>query len=479
MKTWRLFAMVAVVVVLGSYIVCYERHQPTKQERQEQAEKIFPELKQDNIVAVAIRNESGELRLERQDEQWRLSEPIDVAADATAVGGLLTALLGLKAERRLAAGEVDPAVHGLAEPKMAVALTTGDGDTVRIEVGNKAALGSNRAISIGDGSIILCAGWFTSDLDRDLEGWRSRDVIDILESDLAAIELATAGDRLHLVRRQQQWLMVEPLADLADREHVRNLISNLNALEVKSFLDSTVVDVTELGLDPPRAHVTIVPATGGDPTVLELGTTREQDGSTQVACRRNGSELLWVTDRAEASLGLAPVRWRSSVLYPFDSWDVQGVRITIDGTTAELSRTSGIWSFTDSSEANSSEANSSEANSGEANSGNVLDRLAALSRLTATDFDLVDTGRPEAGTVELRLTPGTIDGDEAEQTVTYTFWHALETGGQAMVRVSERATLMAVESTALDEILGDLAQLRPTPDGNEQQPAPAPDLPAR
>jgi hypothetical protein len=66
-------------------------------------------------------------------------------------------------------------------------------------------------------------------------------------------------------------------------------------------------------------------ATGDSPTVLELGASRDSNGTTQVACRRDGSELFWVSAGARASLGRAPVRWQSAVVYRFDSWDVEGV----------------------------------------------------------------------------------------------------------------------------------------------------------
>jgi hypothetical protein len=187
--------------------------------------------------------------------------------------------------------------------------------------------------------------------------------------------------------------------------------------------------------------------------VLELGATRERDGATEVACRRDGHDLLWVDDRALAGLGRAPVHWRSVTVYPFDSWDVESVTLADGDSTLALERDGGLWKLDDGAEASSSEA---------------LDRLSKLAGLKATDFDLVEPSAGARGRAELELAAADPGGEPRR--VAFTFYPPLTPGGRALVRVSARNTVMGVDAASVDEVLSNLDLLRP-------QPTPAPDAP--
>jgi hypothetical protein len=393
METRRLLILIAVVVVVGGYILFFERHQPTTEERRERAEKVFGDIEQEAVEAIEINRADGSLRLEKRDDGWRLAAPYDYAADESTVSGLLSSLLGLKAERRLSTSEVDPADHGLAQPSLSVVLHTGDGISHRLAIGDETVTGGNRAVSRGDDEIIICPGWFASDLEkRTPDQWRSRDVVQLVSGEVASLEITSAEDVIHAVQVDRHWQLLEPVADLADREHAQNLISNLSALKVEEFVAADS-DLTELGLEPPQHRITVVRSTGDAPVVIELGATREHNGATQIACRR-GSDLFWVNDRVQPSLGLAPILWRSAVVYPFESWDVEKVTLSNSETSASLDRTSGMWRLADG---------------GEADNSGMLDRLSRLSRLKAAAYDLVDPATAEIGRVELTLSTGPDD----------------------------------------------------------------------
>jgi hypothetical protein len=441
MQSKRLLILVAIVAIVGGYILLFERHQQTTDEVMEQADKVFPGLEQDAVTAIEISNLSGSIRLEKRGESWRLTAPVDFPADETAVGGLLTSLLGLKSERTLSAAEVDPAAHGLDQPSLAVVLHTGD-QAYPLDIGNETALGSNRAVSRDD-KILICAGWFVSDLEREINDWRSREVVDVMASDVASIEILSADDSVHAVQVSNQWQLLQPIEDLADREHIQNLISNLGSLKVEEFLDADS-DLAELGLAPPRHRITIVRNTGEEPTVLELGDIREAaDGSQQVACRRD-DDLLWVNDRVEPSMGLAPILWRSAAVYPFDSWNVEQIVFNTDETSVTVNRESGMWQLEDG---------------GEVDSSDLSDRIAKLSRLEATAFDLIDPGTAELARIELTLSSGGLDDDETTP-LTYTFKAPISEGGDLLVEVSGRSSLMGASQEDVETIIGDLDALR-------------------
>jgi hypothetical protein len=438
MRSKSLIILAGIVVALGAFIYFSERHMPTTDEREQQADRVFPGLERDDVESVEIHNSHGVFRLVKDDASWRLVEPIDFPADQTAVSSLLGSLERLEAERTLAADEVDPSAYGLEDPSLSVTLGVAGSESLTLSVGDEAALGSNRAMRRGnEPAVILAAGWITTDLDKDLDGWRSREVIDLTANDVASLQIVAGEDRIQVVRQDDGWRLLEPIEDAADGEHVRNLISDLDALRVAEFLDQPPPPA-ELGLEPPSYQLTIVRSEGGDPIRLDFGATRTEDGRTEVACRRDSRDLLWVDDRAATRLAKAPVRWRASNVAEFDSWDAERLSISSDDGSVSLERREGLWSDPDEG--------------GEVDYSAVQDRLSALAGLEAVEFDLIEPATPPAGTVELAFEA---DDDGEPRELVLTFHRPLTEGGDALVRSSDRPTVMSVDAAEVDRILTD------------------------
>lgn len=444
MKPRNLIVLAVVVAAVGAYIFFYERHQPTSDEARERAEKVFPDLDRDSVTSLEIRNSHGDFRFVRSGGEWRLTSPIDFPADSSTVGSLLSSLSNLKQERRLTPSEVDPREYGLDAPALFVAAGADDGTRFALEVGDETPLGSNRAVRrSGDEEFFLCSDYFVTDIDQALDDWRSRDVVDVAAGDLASLQVVSGADRIHLVRSDDDWRLMEPIQDLADGTHVSNLVSNLNALRIEEFLDDGA-DPAEFGLDEPEYRVTLVRTEGGGPTQLEFGRTREQDGATRIACRRDGSEYFWVNDVAAARLAKAPVLWRSQKVYQFDTWNAERVTIADDTTEVVLTRSEGLWT---------------SAESGELDYGAVQDRLSKLASLEARDFDLTPPLTEQLGRVELELKQTSGDDASTPVDLSYTFYRPMEEGGDAMVTVSARDTVMSVDAETVREILADPSSL--------------------
>jgi hypothetical protein len=266
------------------------------------------------------------------------------------------------------------------------------------------------------------------------------------------LDLTAGSDRVRAVREGKTWRLVEPLEDLADATHADSLINDLNALRVEDFLADDV-DLAELGLDRPDASISLVMSGRDNPVMLEFGKTRELDGATHVACRRNGGSLFWVTDAAATRLAKAPVTWRASKVWDFETWDAEQLSISTGESSVELARSEGLWVSADGSEVDH---------------GKVQDRLTKLAALEAVEFDLVQPGTDAMGTVDLAVSG---EGDEPPSTVSYSFYAPMAKGGDAMVTVSGRATVMSVDAEAVAEILTEPGALLETPqiDGDGSQ----------
>lgn len=448
MKTKNLLILALAVAALAAWVLLVERHRPTTDELRERADRVFPDLERDDVTALAVRDGDDWIRLAKRDGEWWLEAPLEYPAAEATVSSALGSLLGLRVERRLAGDEVDPAAYGLDEPSLEVELATADGGIVALEIGGDTALGSNRAVRLrGEGELLLTPGWFADDLESEVDAWRSKDVVDLFADQVAALSIVAKGDLIEVVRADDRWQLVEPVEDLADRDHLEGLVSDLNALTVEEFLPADA-DPAGLGLDRPEYRVRVIRADGDDPTVLELGATREVDGATQVAMRRDGRHQFWVRDTVRTRLDRAPVRWRSEAVYPFDTWDVDGLTIASGDEVVTLERGDGVWRTADGEPADAVA---------------VSDRLRALADLEATGYDLVTPPTPASGRVELVLDAGELDREEPPDAVVLTFHAPLADGGEALVTVTRRDTVMAVPASVVESILADPDALLETP----------------
>ncbi len=448
MKGKSLLILAGAVLILGAFIWFFERNQLTTEEARIQENRIFDGLKEGAIVTLDITNSHGVFSFHRRAEEWRMVAPVETEADQPAVDAVLRALIELNRDRTLGADEVDPKAYGLDHPEATVTLGLTGGRSHTLNIGNTTALGSNRAVSTSSERVILTSGSFFAGIDKALDDWRSREVTDVTLGRLAAITVRTGNGTIEAMNLEDIWLLRSPVEDRADRFHLQNLISGLNGLRVEEFVDSGV-DLGTMGLINPKTTVLLVPTDGSPGLTLDFGMAREHGGTTQVACRRNGTDIFWVNDRAVNALGKAPVLWRDRTVLALDTWDVMGLSLNEGSATAQLRKENGLWRLGDGTEAFGEE---------------VQKRLSALAGLKAVDFDLMLIGTPELGRAVLAL--------ESNATpLTVTFFESFEDGGNVLVTVSGRDTVMSVAPDDAYSIVGNLQALRPVKP--QETPGPA------
>ena len=446
MKTKNLIILAAIVIAVLAYIMLFERHRSTSDEATAAAEKVLLDFERDNVVGIVIERAEGRVRLEKVGEEWRLREPFDFPADTSVVSSTLGSLDNLTADRRLEPGEINPDDYGLEQPETTVTLRMADDSERVIAVGDELPLGSKRALRVdGSDGVTIAAGWFISDIEREVDDWRSREVVELLENDVASIDIESGTDSIRAVRFDDRWQLLRPLEDMGDGDHLGSLISDLASMRIVEFLDE-VVDPSELGLNVPENEITVFRTDGGEPLRLDLGATREGDGGTEVACRRGDAEYFWASERVLTRLAKAPVLWRSKKVMPFEAWDAEELRVTTSESSTSLILVDGFWRFADDVEANMT---------------NVQERLRALADLEATDYDLMAPLTREMGTVEVVFEAE--DEDQERSALTFSFYAPLEEGGRAMVQVTGRGTVMGIAAEGAEAVLGSLDDLRPEP----------------
>jgi len=435
----NLIILGALVLAVGAFIFFFEQHQPTTTEKVQRADRVFPAFDEDAIVGLELRTSRGPITLERIDGEWQLVDPMSYPADAGAVRSLIQSIVALDSERKLPLGEVGLADYGLDAPVLGLALIDDEGSRFELDVGTETPLGAKRAVRRDDDDeILLCSGAFVSSLDKGVDQWRSKDVVEAFESDLASIEVATSFDLIRAIRTGDHWQLEAPVADLADAEQMRSLVSELNALRISEFVADTDGN-GDLGTDAWEYRVVLTPNDDGEAVTLELAAPAEDDAT--ILCRRNGSELIRIREGIRTRLAKAPVLWRSPKVWPFSILDAGKLEIIGGVDSIILDQVDGLWQTSVGEEADSA---------------GVRRRLTALADLEVREHDLLHPPTEVMGSVILVL-----DNDEGAEGLTYTFYAPIEIGGHAAVTVSARSNVMGIDVAVAEMILGDLDQLCP------------------
>jgi hypothetical protein len=449
MRLGRLIVLAAVVIALGAWILLVERHGPTTEELKERENKLFPTLEQDKVTGLVVDNSHGHFVLKREKGEWKLTAPLADAANQGAVTSLLSSLVDLKAERTLEGKDVKPAEYGLEKPKITLGVTEEGGKEFTLKLGNEMPLGNNRAAATSGDAIYLVGKWIASDLDKDLAGWRSTELANVLATDVASLSIRAGYNHIELAHSSAGWTLTEPVSDLADGERAEQLVGDLNSARIKEFLD-TPPPLSSLGLEPPKVQLTVVRKDEKAPVQLAFGNEREKDKAKQVACRR-GDRVFWVDASATSHLATVPTEWRSKSLVHLQTWEAEALTIDAEGASVTVQRKGGKW----------------QVNGTDVAYDPVAARLGTLADLKVEDFDRPKpTGQP-LGKVSVKTSTG------AEVVATF---YPGATSAEDLAVVPGRAGTLAVDSERVKELLASPAALAkpkatPTP---VVTPSPAP-----
>jgi Domain of unknown function (DUF4340) len=399
MRPRTLLILLALVAGLGGFVWFYERELPGSEKRAEQAKKLFGDLESDDVTAVGFEMGGKTVRLERVEEaagkdeagkdkaagegededggedepgadgletskpssqSWRMTQPLQTRADATAVGGLLQALRDLEKTRTLE--DPDPKALGLDKPQATVRLTTEDGERV-LRVGAKIPTSASVVAAFeGEDEAYVVSDAVLANLQKAPGEWRDRQVVHAERDkvDRLVLRAAALGSQnpVTLTRRGDafwvQWPGAAP--DRADRELVDALLTEITGLRAQRFVEGPQTPApAALGLTPPAAVVEVM-IKGEKPLRVELGgpvSAPEPEASTEEPAppgatalyARAGGQLI-ETQTALAAAATRPAdEWRARGLSRLAVHQVDKARIKQAGTPGELvlTRSDADW----------------------------------------------------------------------------------------------------------------------------------------
>jgi len=338
MSTRKLLILTGIFFALLAFVVLWERHQPTSEERAK-AKKRLLDLNGDEVARLVVdRPDAAKVVLARKDGAWTLEGPKGGPADSVTAEGLVSDLarLDLIGETRT---EFDPKEFGLDSPKAKVSLELKDGSKRSVLFG-EAVPGADATAAVADGRLGSVRFAPLAQLTKPYDEYRSKNLVDLPASDVTRVTVVRGPNRVVAARDGAGWRLEQPVKDVASRSFVDQLLADLSGVRATEFPPVGPADLPRIGLAPPAAEVVLEK---GSEVVTRLAFGAEKaDAAGKLYASRDGVVMV-VDDRAQESLGKELSAFREGRLLPIDSWLVTRVVFESGTLRAGAEKLEGSW----------------------------------------------------------------------------------------------------------------------------------------
>ncbi|MCK6683087.1 MAG: DUF4340 domain-containing protein [Thermoanaerobaculia bacterium] len=485
MSTKKLIILTGIFLALPSFVVFFERHQPTSEESAKARKKLL-DFKADTLEKLTLdRGEQGKIELVKTDGRWSLTGSASGAADQSVVDSLVSDLnrLDIVGEVRK---EFDPKEFGLDVPRATAELTFKDGSRKKVAFGKEvpgtsgtAAAEENRFGTVKFAPI--------ASLTKPVEEFRSKNLFEVPTSEWSGFTIQKGPNKIVLRREKPEgkdaspasgaWFIDEPVKDLAARSFVEQLLADVGSTRVSEFPVLPPSELSRIGLQP--ASITLTAFKDGKKIgTASLGAAKA-DATGKLYAQRDGL-LVIVDDRVLENLSKEFSAFRETKVLPLDSWTVTRFMIEMGDFRTGAEKIEGLWRSTGK----------------RVPTGTVEDFLDRIARLEAKvfvgkkDYAAFGIPVPKKGATVLPLGSIEIRDEKSTQPRTLTFIPAspLQSEPAVAVEVSGRSDAMVLGKSEMTELLmlarkvkdAALAEPAPTPtrEAKVSPPAEAPVTPA-
>ena len=461
MKPKTLLMLSLLTLGLGLFIVFFERDLKSTDERRE-AEKKVMAVEAESVTGIELVNAQGRrIELEKEKvaepeeedplskppEVWRLTQPIQARADADSLTDLISRLTAIEKSRTLEGPDLSQL--GLESPELSVTLQTESGP-MELHIGMELPLSGDRALR-GSGTDVAYQARIDPELldllGREAPDWRDKRIFVEPRNAIESLALTRGDQKIRLQRfgDDEKYRLVEPIADAANVDKVRGLLTTLVGLEAAAFVDPSTA-ATELGLQPAQARLEVSLAEGTQPWLLELGFPRTDDPQRLWARYSSADEQQTVeisSPELEEALSNTVEDWRSPQWSAFQVFGIRKAQFSSLGKDLVIERqNNGDWSR-DGDRIEYSAASDALYPFTEIRAESLVTRAQAGSR-----FDLSSP----------RLTATLSDGEREEVLHLYPGDPEL-----APASLEGRDTVLLIDSTAADELMEKVEALRNAP----------------
>jgi Domain of unknown function (DUF4340) len=307
---------ISTAAALFAFIFFYQRHahkSPTGPVR------LLANFKTADVTTVQVRPEGQlEIRAERTNGTWVLTQPLPYPAEPSVVESLLVVLERLTpatyiTRRELATRPRAEEEYGFGSPQATIIVWRGEYRSI-LFIGAKTAPGDQVFVQVvGDEGAYVVDADLLKFIPRKADNWRNRTLLDakLLAFDRLVVTNAAKTFELQRDRDNSLWRVVTPdFPARADSATVEELLQSFQPLRAYQFIsDDPKADLESFGLQAPTLILAFAQGTNTVAT-LQFGKVATNNSNQSYARRLGNNAIVTVAKDL-------PDVWRASTANAF------------------------------------------------------------------------------------------------------------------------------------------------------------------
>jgi hypothetical protein len=256
------------VAAIAAAAVYYFEIKPGKprDEKPETSRAAF-NFNRDEITGISMVRGGETINFENQNGKWVITQPVNAAADESALNSLIANLVSARVEREFAPSGNDLKQYGLAEPAVKLEIKLKNGQTHRVELGMKDSTESSAYAKIdGAQNVAIIPAALLSSADKPLNDLRDRSVLGATQYELASVKISNESGGFELEKKESEWNIKSPVEGPADESAVSNMLSEIAGANAAEIIE-TADDPAKYGLDKSKISITAKLSTGSERTI--------------------------------------------------------------------------------------------------------------------------------------------------------------------------------------------------------------------
>ncbi len=275
------------VALLGGALVYYTEIKPGKprDEEKDTSREAF-KLNREDINQIVLTRAGQNVTFENKDNKWLITQPLSALADDATINSIIGDLVSARVTRDIPATAEQLKNFGLTEPKVKLEVKLKNGQSHKIELGDKDFSGSAVYAKIDGGqSIASLSGSLLTSADKDLKDLRDRSVLGGLSQyDIKGLKLSTESGPVSLAKEGESWKLTAPVSGAAEESEVNSLLSEITSAKAAEVVSETADDLAKYGLNAAKYGVTAQLTSGGE-RALSIGAKVEEQYYAKVSDR--------------------------------------------------------------------------------------------------------------------------------------------------------------------------------------------------
>ena len=232
MKPARMLIAVLLLAGLGGAVWWSNRSEAAKASKPAPDTSIkILSFKEDAVRQVEFKKRDGQDTIVKKDDsgKWIIAAPKPLAADQSAVNGVVSSAASLTADRVIDENVTDLASYGLAPAADEVTVSLKDGKTTKLLVGDATPTGSDVYAKVdGDPRLFTMTSGNKDSLDKASKDLRDKRLMTFDQDKISRVELNAKKQDMEFGRvNQNEWQILKPKPLRAEGFQVEELVRKL------------------------------------------------------------------------------------------------------------------------------------------------------------------------------------------------------------------------------------------------------------